>query len=245
MKENLRFSTNYSNFKKTTDNRIVDVNSPHFKKVLSSIEKHGYIPAYPIHVRTFGSGYEIIDGQHRFEAAKTLGVQFSYVVYDNGEIDIPTLNNTQGKWKATDYLESYAAQGIREYVKLKEIYDITKLPISVLVGIFAANDSYVIQFCKGELKITNESNGLAIVDFIENIKQIYPQAKNTRFVRAIRICFRNPLFSLKKLQQKMHTNPALLYNCPETVAFIEMIEKVYNYRSPHKDKISLKFEATK
>lgn len=58
-------------------------NTKEYENVKRSLEINGY--AQPILVREKDGGYEIIDGQHRYLAAKELGYQKIYI-YDVGEI---------------------------------------------------------------------------------------------------------------------------------------------------------------
>ena len=56
---------------------------PEMEYIKKSLQQNGY--ATPILVRRKDGGYEIIDGQHRFLAAKELGYKELYI-YDAGEV---------------------------------------------------------------------------------------------------------------------------------------------------------------
>ena len=59
-------------------------NPPEMEKIKRSLEINGY--AQPILVRKLDDGYEILDGQHRYLAAKELGYKELYI-YNAGEVD--------------------------------------------------------------------------------------------------------------------------------------------------------------
>ena len=59
------------------------VDPPEMEYIKKSLQQNGY--ATPILVRKKGKDYEIIDGQHRFLAAKELGYKELYI-YDAGEV---------------------------------------------------------------------------------------------------------------------------------------------------------------
>ena len=60
-----------------------ELNTKEYENVKKSLEINGY--AQPILVREDGDGFEIIDGQHRFLAAKELGYSEIYI-YNAGQI---------------------------------------------------------------------------------------------------------------------------------------------------------------
>lgn len=59
-------------------------NPPEMEKIKRSLEINGY--AQPILVRKVEDGYEILDGQHRYLAAKELGYEELYI-YNAGEVN--------------------------------------------------------------------------------------------------------------------------------------------------------------
>lgn len=72
-----------------------------YRKELASIRKFGFID--PITVRKIGNQFEIIDGEHRWRAAKELGIK-AVPVYDVGDISDAdakqltiVMNETRGK----------------------------------------------------------------------------------------------------------------------------------------------------
>lgn len=71
------------------------------KRVMSSIAKEGQIEAVQIN-----EDGEIIDGQHRVEACKRLGLPVKVYVDDNTTDIIREFNNQQKKWAVKDYLRT-------------------------------------------------------------------------------------------------------------------------------------------
>lgn len=63
--------------------------------------------------------YTVIDGQHRLEASKKVGVPVEFIVKPGlGDHDIVRMNTVQKPWSLQNYIESYANQGKTEYMKL-------------------------------------------------------------------------------------------------------------------------------
>ena len=62
--------------------------------------------------------YEIIDGQHRFDVIKELGLPLNYVIcggYGLNEVHI--LNQNSKTWNVDDYLDGYCLLGYTDYLK--------------------------------------------------------------------------------------------------------------------------------
>lgn len=111
---------NYSRFKFGMENR--SVSSSHVKELMQKMEKYGYLRCQPIVVDK--NTYQIIDGQHRFEAAKMLGIEFSYTFNDyvgsKSEL-IRDINVSQKAWGIQDYIEQYCGEGNMHYISYKTI----------------------------------------------------------------------------------------------------------------------------
>ena len=100
----VKFTSNYSQFKKLGGNR--DVGS--CKKLIKSIEKVGYIPN-PIIVN---EKMEVADGQHRLQACEELGIPIAYIVIPGVTVETArNMNTGQKNWKNIDYIKSYAETG--------------------------------------------------------------------------------------------------------------------------------------
>ena len=72
----VRLSRNYNMFKFKDGNR--DLNYINVNKMEESLKKHGWVT--PIVV---DNNYYIIDGQHRFQAAKNLGMPIAFIRMSN------------------------------------------------------------------------------------------------------------------------------------------------------------------
>ena len=91
----------YSKFKLVDGNRPID----HAKKIIESIKEIGML-WQPILVN---ERFEIIDGQGRFLAMKTLKLPIIYIRQDGLTIkEVRYLNQNATIWKAKDYIHSYA-----------------------------------------------------------------------------------------------------------------------------------------
>lgn len=107
-------------FKTITGNRLLDERN--IKLLMGSIKENGYCGA-PIVVN---ERYEIIDGQHRVEACKRLGItRVPFIIIPGASLKNAIVQNTmQKKWTANDYVESLAEIG---YVPAKYVLELEKM----------------------------------------------------------------------------------------------------------------------
>ena len=100
----MKQTTDYSIFKIKKGNRTV--NTAHVQKIKDSLNKHTYLPSCPI---ICDKDMNVIDGQHRLQAAKELGIAVYYIIEEKPDADLLIdLNITQRKWSTTDYITYYA-----------------------------------------------------------------------------------------------------------------------------------------
>jgi len=147
----------YSKFKFLKTNR--EISESTVKKIIASIKEWGIIPGRPVLV---DGDYNIIDGQHRFMAIKSLGHPIPYEVI-SGDVIAKTmaLNSNQAQWKLIDYINSYSEQGIECYRKFLKFEEKYKFGISSSLLICFMKQSG-IDIRKGkELKFIDEAEEIA------------------------------------------------------------------------------------
>src|SRR4026208_173423 len=120
---------NYEMFKLIKKNRE-KISQKDVDKIIASIQAKNLLHMRPIIVN---GDYEILDGQHRFLAAKTLGVDIYYDKQDTlTSKDVIILNNAKA-WGFYDYLNFYIQEGHQEYIKIKKFMDQYKLHLKVAI----------------------------------------------------------------------------------------------------------------
>lgn len=113
----IHVSNQYSQFNFIDGNRVPS------KVAITNLKKeillNNKLSVNPILVN---NDYGIIDGQHRFLAAKELGVPLYYIVDNNYKInDIITLNKTRRDWEINNYIAYHCSLGKPCYTKLNAI----------------------------------------------------------------------------------------------------------------------------
>lgn len=114
----------YSKFKSLVGNRFV--NKAHVRKLITSLEHKNMLEHNPILVT---DKMVVIDGQHRLEAAKHLGLEIFYRIVPGATLEtVQELNSTMKSWTLKDFCESYAMLGKEDYETLLQFasrYDLS------------------------------------------------------------------------------------------------------------------------
>jgi ribosomal protein L18E len=209
----------YSKFKFSKENR--EIKTKTVNSIKESMKKFGFITGRPVLINTDGI---IVDGQHRFLAAKDLGIEIEFEIITGDYINkMIELNSTQSNWTLEDYVNSYASQNIDCYRKLLKFQEKYDLSLSSAITIFfgGVNSSSIR---KGEnLKI--RQNAEQIADFISNCHSV-PYNKDNKFIRAIVNVYEKLTKSqLNRLRLNLIVIPKLSNANDFVIAFENVINK--------------------
>jgi hypothetical protein len=176
---------NYQMFRFMPNNR--KLNEGLVKRLIKSIKTLGYLDGKPIIVTP---DMVVIDGQHRLEACKRLGIDVPYSISNvcPNEAMIH-LNMNQQIWRLEDYIYSWAESGKQVYKELLAFEAKHKLGTSNNLTIFRQGTRNADDVRKGlEFKANPKANEIA--NFILECKEYLPYYSNKTFVQSIVILFR-------------------------------------------------------
>lgn len=228
---------NYKQFNILAYNR--QLNRSLVNHLTESIEKHGYFSGKPIIV---DKNFNIIDGQHRFEACRHLKLPILYTVtqVDPQEAMI-ALNSNQVSWKMIDYIRSWADSGKKCYVDLinfdtENSFGITN---SVLIYFDASADKNSYAKIKKGDSFKMNPHAHDIVKFIKACSSV-PYYKSSYFVKAaVR------LFKLATPEQidKIAKNIISLPQQANPNAYLVSFENMINKNVHTKNRVSFKINS--
>lgn len=228
----------YSLFKPIDGNR--NKNLLHLNRLKKSMSEN-----YLFTILTVNENYEIIDGQHRFEIIKELGLPLNYVVCKGyGLNEVHTLNANAKTWKSSDYLEGYCNLGYKDYLIFRDFKEKYGLghdeTVCLLHGSKAiGGGSHVQEFYSGNFKVKDLKKAEDAMEKIKMIEPYYAGYKRRYFIYAMLNLFKNPNFQFTEFLQKLRLQPTALQDCVTTSAYIILIEEIYNYK--RKGKVNLRF----
>ncbi len=246
-------TNDYSMFSTLEGNR--HVNKLHVNRL-----KESFKTAYLFSPILVNQKNQIIDGQHRFEAAKALELPINYIVCDNyGLKEVQILNTNMKNWKKEDYLKAYCDLKYPEYLKFRNFmrrYNDFGFAAceAILTGMlsvkqrtdskgeFTSNNSgkYTIKyFEQGDLAIPNYDYSVECAEKIMMIKHHYDGYNKPTFVRAMLGIFRIEHYNHAKFIERLNANPNTMQHCVNITQYKLLIEEIYNFRS--REKVSLRF----
>jgi len=222
----------YSIFTKLKGNRVVD--EKHVKKLMKAFERD-YLKT-PIFVN---DKMEVIDGQHRLEAASRLGYPvFYYKVGKVGLKEVQQLNTTSKNWGGADYLNCYCDLKTTPYLKLREFVDNNpEFRIGVAAEIMADTSGggrLSDRFKDGGFKISDLGDAYETAGKLRQYKPYFPDYSSTGFVRVMLGLYRNRRFDHDVFLRKLALQPNALVRCATAKQYRDLIEEIYNYKSQSK-----------
>lgn len=210
----------------------------HVAKIQESMAKNGFFTGKPIEVYRDGKNFRIIDGHHRYNAAKNLGVGVYYVVCDSSQADlIGDRNSTVRKWALPAWINYYTQKGIKDYIILAA-YIKKGLPLmvagSVLIGESGGSGNFSRHIPRGTYKVKTTKTADKIIEIVNELAPVSEVVKTKVFMEALSVLLQLPEFDADIMVRKVQSNPRDLEKCATRPQMFANIEEVYNYKNHHK-----------
>lgn len=243
----VQITSDLSIFGKVLGNR--PRNEAHVLRLMKSFREE-YIPT-PILVN---NKLEIIDGQHRVEAARRLKLPVTYICLNGyGLSQVQRLNGTNRTWIKNDFLDSFCDLKLKPYQQLKEFMKnypefsvgtaetIMKNAHYEQKWIFDEDGNKIGRkhsFKDGTFDVPDLGLAYENAAKICEFKQYFPDFFQSAFVRAMIALLKNPKYNHDIMVSKLKLQPGAMHVCPTIKGYISLIEDIYNYRS--RDKVNLR-----
>jgi hypothetical protein len=238
-------SNNYSKFELTPINRPVQKT----RKLELSMQKYGWLDAYPAHVVRNGNGkLQIKAGHHRYDVAKKLGIPIKYVECQD-DASIHELEGASRKWTAEDYLTSFVNMGNSAYITVKDYHERTGIGLRCCIALLASHSagsggSLSDKFAKGIYRIGNMNHSRVVEAIVAQARiSGFPHWKNAGFVNAVSKISYAEGFSSEVMKEKIKTYAHFMKKQAGTQDYLKMLDSIYN-RQSH-EKLPLAFLAEK
>ena len=220
-------TNDHTRFKKINGNRAV--NKLHLNRLIESINNDDLTHAVPIVVN---EQFEIIDGQHRFDACLFLNKPIYYIIVQGSLKEVQILNQNSKNWKSEDYIEGYCDLNMPEYIWLNAFMKENKFSAEIAALISTKNNSgNISMFIKsGNLKISNREQANIRANYFHQYRKLFDGAYTRRFLEAVIVADKIDGFSHDKMLQKLSYQSDKLRNCTTSRAYLAMLEEIYNYR---------------
>lgn len=226
-------TTEYGLFHKLLGNRKIDEH--HVMRLMDSMSQKQLI--VPIIVN---ENLEIIDGQHRFEACRRLGLPIFYIGIEGYRLEeCHILNANNRTYSIRDFLEGYAQLGYDEYKKVKEFstkYPFLSLHLCQIYLTGGVRKDKQSDFKSGNFKISDYSLACLWAERTFDFQQYSLKFfTNRNFNTALLRFYRHPKYDHKRMLQKIAYASGMLKHQPKEKLFVENLCELYNFKARGED----------
>jgi hypothetical protein len=234
VKNQVHTTTDYFLFKPVNGNR--NKNMLHLNRLKKSISDN-----YLFTVIIVNENYEIIDGQHRFEAIKELKLPLNYIIMKGYSLrEVQILNANSKNWNAEDYLEGYCNLGYKDYMVYRNFKNKYNFGHNECMSLLSnSRDVKLNLFYEGKFKVYNLFEAEKKADLILLTEPYYKNCRRRSYVYAMIALFNNPNFIFSDFLQKLKIQPTALQDCNNQTSYLSLIEEIYNYKS--RNKVNLRY----
>ena len=235
------YTTDLEMFKPMEHNRVKS--KARIKEIAQSMEEEGLLKV-PIIVNR---RKQIIDGQHRFEAAKIAGKGLYYITANKyGENEMMSINKTMKNWSKNDYLSHYVSKGNKNYIKVAEfrkefpMFSLTDSCIFLKGGLASGINKQT--FSTGKFKAGSMEKARIWANFILSLEPYAPKIfYRTVFVRTmLSILAKYDEFVMSEFIKKAEIVPHYFKICGDKAGYSRMIEDIYNFKRRNDKKIFIR-----
>lgn len=229
-------TTNYEQFKDIASNREVDYR--HVNKLAKAIAKKNLLHLNPI---LCNEKLEVIDGQHRLEAAKFLNVPVFYITDGSvSKADIADINSNAKNWSIIDYINYWAVEKRPGFDKLcaflGEYPLIQPTTAMLLLSCDCTRDTNALK--EGIVDVSNYDRAVEVANTLKWFRNFFEYAYDRNFILAINVFVNHPNFDLEIMKGKVDLQPRSVVRCINKKQYVEMLLEIYNYKSS-KNRLSL------
>jgi hypothetical protein len=187
--------------------------------------------------------FEVVDGQHRLEARRRLGLPvYYYVINDLDLEDVQEMNASVKKWTLSDHVDSFIELGKKDYEIYKWFKQQYTLPhqtaVQLLMGVADSKNTRNI-FISGSFKVADLEKAKATATMLSRLQDYFSHWNNRNFLSAMLFALNKKGFDFERFMKKLELNPTSLKPQASIEMYILHIEDIFNYRTANK--ISLRY----
>jgi hypothetical protein len=227
-------TTDYDLFTLRDDNRA-KIDESHVVRLMNSINIKNMLDLRPILVN---SKLEIIDGQHRFEAAKRLGVPIYYKVESSlTGPDIVQINISK-PWNNFDYLNYWIKHHNVEYQKLDRFIRDNKISLRIGLAMTVGHSKKAFDDFRLGKFVFNQDDLTADIFIVHETNNIIKKhhgqntyTDSTRFWKALMGIIKHPNFCKEKWFDNLKRFVGDIYPKASIDDYRAMMLKIYNWNN--------------
>lgn len=229
MAKNVRVeeTTDYDLFVNLKGNRMVGAR--HVKQLINKMEEEGNLTqVFPIVVN---ERMEVIDGQHRLAALKTLEWPVFYEIKKGLTMDtVQALNTGTQNWNWFDYAWSQSQQGNEEYTRFLNMWEHFNLPFSYILYYATGGEQSghgKNNFRNGQFKFTDQAHTFQMLKQYSEIAEATGHS-TSKFAQALYDIMKLPNYDHARMVSKMKKFGGELKGYTNKLDYLRAIEDIYN-----------------
>lgn len=230
-------TTNYEQFNFINSNR--EQSRGHIEALKRAFEENGNLTrVQPILVN---DRMEIIDGQHRYTAAKELSQPVYYTVMPGlGIREARSMNILHRGWTIEDYAKSYASTGdtsYQKYLAIKEDYGFNhSITLTYIIGRDAKGIFKTFQ--AGEFVLEDEAAARERLDKLASVGEFAPVLDRYFAIALLKVMGVSG-YDHKRMVNKLEINQDLQRKYASVADYQRMLEEIYNHRMSEASRLRL------
>jgi hypothetical protein len=236
----IKVTTNYEQFRFLINNR--DRYRGHIEALKRAMTERGNLTeVQPILVN---ENFDIIDGQHRFIAAKELGQPVYYVVGPGLRIeDARSMNILNRSWTFQDYAQSYADGGDASYKRYLDLQEDYGYGHSTLLSYITGHEEKGIfkTFRNGEFVFPPEAVTATRerLDKLAEFGEKVPYDHDKQFALAVLKVINVPGYEHARMLAKLEQHGDTIRRFSAIADYLRALEEVYNFRMSESSRLRL------
>jgi len=229
----IKTTANYDLFVVPEYNR--PVYGPFVNRIKKSMKINGFLDGFPIAVIKRADGrFDVTDGQHRFRAARELGIGIKYILSDT-IIDPSTVPGSR-KWSRSDFINRFAKQGIEEYEEILDFARQYGLSISVAMKMLISDvsNNRVEQIESGKIVITHRAVSQIAASAAREAQRLNSNLLINPLALTIYTASRiDDLVSFNEIARRVEMNASQMIRFNSMDRGYGEIEKAFNFKLAH------------
>lgn len=230
----LESTTNYKQFKTLYGNRAV--NEHHVQELIAAIKHKNLLQYFPV---LTNENMEVIDGQHRLEAAERRKLPVWWVSIPGLTLDdVMSINSHSKSWKIQEFVDAFIKIGKPDYKILQDFTDQYSLSLTVGARLLYGDKGY-----KGLSLSKIVQTGRFVAHHLEYAEMIAQQVNDLKpycdfdpvkvspFIDALSIVNRSPNFDFQRFKAKLQMSGRKIESKTQLRFYILHIEDLYNYNT--------------
>lgn len=191
--------------------------------------------------------YQVLDGQHRLEALKELGLPVPYLIVKNAGIEqVREINFAQRDWKLIDYVDSFIEKDTPHYQTLLDFSQKHNIPLTMaatlLLGERSNRDNNAIRSIikSGIFEVRDLNGAEQIMDRVHLFKPFcHPIVwKGARFIKIITDLNKHGI-DWDRMAEKLQTSPVRIVYTSQESEYLFALEQIYNHNVGRGTKVRL------